>query len=69
MPWTEEELDESYRQWIEDFPRTQLPKIYQLLETCQDGKQIYVFHSRADADAFLEDGTAAFAFKKESEER
>lgn len=69
MPWMEEELDEEFRQWIEDFPRMQLPMIYRLLETDQDGKQIYIFHSRADADAFLEDGTAAFAFKKESKER
>ena len=61
MPWIEEELDEEFRQWIEDFPNTQLPKIYQLLEQYKDGKQIYILHSRADADDFFkEDVTHGF---------
>ena len=53
MPWFKEDVDEEFRQRIENFPSTQLPKIYQLLEQNKDGKQIYVLHSRADADAFL----------------
>ena len=53
MPWIEGELDEEFRQWIEDFPNTQLPGIYQLLEQYKDGKQIYILHSRTDADMFL----------------
>jgi hypothetical protein len=28
MPWIEEEFDEEFRQWILDFPETELPKIY-----------------------------------------
>lgn len=55
MPWIEEELDEEFQQWIKDFPNTQLPKIYQLLEQYKDGKLIYILHSRADADAFLKE--------------
>lgn len=69
MPWIEEELDEEFRQWIEDFPNTQLPKIYQLLEQYKDGKQIYILHSRADADDFLRRmQLMAFDFKKEYRE-
>lgn len=31
MPWTEERLDEEFRQWIMDFPIQQLPVINSLL--------------------------------------
>ena len=31
MPWTEEKLDEEFRQWIIDFPMQQLPVINALL--------------------------------------
>ena len=31
MPWTEERLDEEFRQWIIDFPMQQLPVINSLL--------------------------------------
>ena len=61
MPWIEEELDEEFRQWIEDFPNTQLPKIYQLLKQYKNGKQIYILHSRAEADAFLKEN-ATYGF-------
>ena len=54
MPWIEEELDEEFRQWILDFPDAQLPRIYQLLEQYKDGRQIYVLHSREEADAWFE---------------
>lgn len=53
MPWVEEELDEEFRQWILDFPKTQLPQIYALLEQYGDGKEIHVFRSRDDADQYL----------------
>ena len=29
MPWVETKLDESFRQWIEDFPQNGLPIIYE----------------------------------------
>ena len=50
MPWVEEELDEEFYQWILDFPNDQLPRIYQLLEQYEDGRQICILHSRAEAD-------------------
>lgn len=35
MPWKEDELDEEFRQWILDFPESQLPVIQLLLESFQ----------------------------------
>ncbi len=55
MPWIEEELDEEFRQWIEDFPNTQLPRIYQLLEQYKNERQVYVLHSRAEADDYFKE--------------
>ena len=53
IPWVEEEFDEEFRQWIIDFPRTELPQIYQLLEYYREGKEIHIFHSREDAEYYL----------------
>lgn len=55
MPWTEMEFDEEFRQWILDFPRDQLPEIYELLEKYRDGKEIIVFRTREEADAYMRD--------------
>lgn len=54
MPWTEETLDEEFRQWIVDFRHTALPQIYTLLEKYKDGREIVVFKSRAEAEAWLD---------------
>lgn len=56
IPWVEEELDEEFRQWIIDFPKTKLPQIYDLLEQYGEGKEIHIFHSRDDANKYLEEG-------------
>ncbi len=32
LPWIENEFDEEFKQWIIDFPKKQLPQIYELLE-------------------------------------
>ena len=53
MPWTETEFDGEFRQWIEDFPKDQLPEIYELLEEYRDRKTIVIFRSREEADAYL----------------
>lgn len=53
LPWTEETLDPEFRQWILDFPKNSLPEIYQLLEEYQNSKEIYIFRSREEADAWL----------------
>lgn len=55
MPWVEKELDEDFRQWILDFPNTQLPKIYNLLEQYGKSRKVYIFHSRADSDNYFEE--------------
>ena len=53
IPWVEEELDEEFKQWIIDFPKTKLPQIYQLLEQYGEGKEIHIFRSRDDAEEYL----------------
>ena len=51
-PWIEEEFDEEFKQWIVDFPKRQLPEIYDLLKQYQD-KNIIIFKAREDSDAYL----------------
>jgi hypothetical protein len=54
IPWVEEEFDEEFRQWIIDFPETNLPQIYELLEQYGTGKEIHIFRAREDANKYLE---------------
>lgn len=53
MPWIDTELDPRLRQEIEDFPKQNLPRIYELINKYRDGKTIVIFQNRAQADAFL----------------
>ena len=53
LPWTEREFDEEFRQWILDFPKDQLPQIYDLLEQYQNGRDIVIFRSRKQAEDYL----------------
>lgn len=53
MPWIETEFDEEFRQWIIDFPKNELPIVYELLDRYKSEKSIYVFRSRADIDDYL----------------
>mgnify|MGYP001025729949 CR=1 FL=1 len=53
MPWTEEKLDEEFRQWIIDFPMQQLPVINALLSEYKEKVKIIVFHTREEADNFI----------------
>lgn len=53
MPWIETEFDEEFRQWIIDFPKNELPIVYELLDRYKSEKNIYVFHSRSDIDHYL----------------
>ena len=55
MPWIEESFDPEFRQWIVDFPRDNLPRIYELIEKYKDEKQIHVFHTRQEAEEYLEE--------------
>ncbi|MDE6494736.1 MAG: hypothetical protein K2L30_00695 [Duncaniella sp.] len=54
MPWTEDELDDEFRQWIVDFPTQQLPVIRKLLSDYSQKLDIIEFRSREEADAFVE---------------
>ncbi len=52
MPWKDDVLDEEFRQWITDFPETQLPIINLLLESY--GSNVVRFTSRQEADEYIE---------------
>lgn len=54
MPWIEQDFDEEFRQFIIDFPEIRLPRIYQLLQQYGEGKEIHIFHSREEAEHYLE---------------
>ena len=54
MPWVEETLDEEFKQWILDFPNTQLPKIYQSIKTYGKDKKIIILKSRTEADEYID---------------
>lgn len=54
MPWTEDAMDEEFRQWIIDFPTQQRPVILKLLSEYRNTLNTIVFHSREDADAFID---------------
>ena len=58
MPWVEESFDPEFRQWILDFPRDNLPRIYELIEKYKDEKQIHVFRTREEAEAFISQVTS-----------
>ena len=53
IPWVEESLDESFRQWITEFRQTALPQIYSLLQQYHDGRKITIFKSRTEAEGYL----------------
>ena len=53
MPWTEEALDPEFAQYIEDFAATQLPRVYELLAQYGEGREIVIFRSREETDAWL----------------
>lgn len=54
LPWIENELDEEFKQWIIDFPKNQLPQIYELLEKYQADKNIIIFKSREEIDHYFQ---------------
>ena len=52
LPWLEEKPDESFLQFIRDFPAEQMPAIRAHLAQYPD-KEVVCFHSREEADAWL----------------
>ena len=53
MPWVETEFDEEFKRWIIDFPKAQLPYVYELLEKYREEKTIVAFKSRKESEAYL----------------
>ena len=54
MPWTENEFDPDFRQYILDFQKDQMSVIRRLISQYEDVRTVTVFHSREEADEFLE---------------
>lgn len=52
MPWVDNEMDPDFLQWIIDFPRDIVPEINHHLKDFD--KTVIRFHSREEADKFLE---------------
>ena len=57
LPWTEEKLDEKFKQSIIDFKDEKLPKIYELLNKYKDKLDIIIFKSREEADNYIKNRT------------
>lgn len=55
LPWHETELDPEFRQYILDFPKENLPEIYDLLEKYGKEKDIFIFKSREESETYLKD--------------
>jgi adenylate kinase family enzyme len=53
MPWTDTELDPRLKDEIEQFKEKNLPTVYGLIEKYKGGKEVVIFKSREEADAFL----------------
>lgn len=54
FPWIERRLDEEFRQWILDFQADQLPLVYEWMERCREGRNVLIFRSRVEAEAYLQ---------------
>lgn len=53
MPWTEKELDPAFRQAILDYPHKQMPEVCRLLDAYRTDREIVIFKSRAEANAYV----------------
>ena len=54
LPWVEAEFDPEFRKWIEDFPKEQLPRIYELLKQYEHEKQVIIFKNREEMTCWIE---------------
>ena len=53
-PLFEKELNEDFKNFIIDFPKSNLPKIYELINEYKYCRKIYIFHNREESDKYLE---------------
>ena len=63
MPWVEEEFDSDFRKYIIDFPKDQLPLINDLVEQYKNTKDIIIFKSHQEANAYLHNLCSRNTFK------
>ena len=52
MPWVEDIFDPEFKQWILDFPKKELPHVYEMIEKYSH-KNIIIFESREQIDKFI----------------
>jgi hypothetical protein len=55
LPWTEQEFDPEFRRYILDFQTDQIPAMYELAGQYRNSRRITIFHSREEADQWLEE--------------
>lgn len=53
MPWAEDDFDPEFLEYIKNFPKDMLPKIYELLAEYKN-KNIVVFNTRKQVNEYLE---------------
>ena len=56
LPWVETEFEREFKQYILDFQKDQIPKIYELIEKYKGSREVTIFHSREEADDWIENG-------------
>ncbi len=54
MLWVEQEFDPEFRQYILDFQKDQIPRIYELVEQYRKTRRITIFHSREETDQWFD---------------
>lgn len=54
LPWIENEFDPEFRQYIINFQKDQIPGICELIEKHQGSKTVTIFHSRKEADDWID---------------
>ena len=53
MPWIETEEDAKFIEFIEKYNDEQRPKVLDLLEKYREGRNIFIFKSRVEAEEFI----------------
>lgn len=53
MPWETASADSALLDEVKRYIPEQLPEVYRLLDTCKGQKEIIIFHSREEAEAWL----------------
>ncbi len=54
LPWIETEFAPDFKQYILDFQKDQIAKIYELIAQYKNSRRVTVFHSRIEADDWIE---------------